>query len=147
MLPARLRALRRLRRLRSRFANLVAEAAAGLASKQFRVEVPKKGLREWKWLAAEKAASAAQAAAEAASAAQAGAAAQQQVPQRQVTARWCVRWVDSNVDWQCEWKCRTCGWEFWSQDWPRDPSGRPGLPPECCDWPDIVTGGAGTGEA
>ena len=108
-------------------------AAAGLASKAA--------------VAAEKAASAAQAAAEAASAAQAGAAAQQQVPQRQVTARWCVRWVNPKVDWQCEWKCRTCGWEFWSQDWPRDPSGRPGLPPECCDWPDIVTGGAGTGEA
>ena len=116
-------------------------AAAGLASK---AAVAAENAAVAAGLAA---ASAAQAAAEAAWAAQAGAAAQQQVPQRQVTARWCVRWVNPKVDWQCEWKCRTCGWEFWSQDWPRDPSGRPGLPPECCDWPDIVTGGAGTGEA
>ena len=99
-------------------------AAAGLASKAA--------------VAAEKAASAAQAAAEAAWAAQAGAAAQQQVPQRQVTARWCVRWVNLEYSGSLE---------FWSQGWPRDPSGRPGLPPECCDRPDIVTGRAGTGEA
>ena len=107
-------------------------AAAGLASK---AAVAAENAAVAAGLAA---ASAAQAAAEAAWAAQAGAAAQQQVPQRQVTARWCVRWVNLEYSGSLE---------FWSQGWPRDPSGRPGLPPECCDRPDIVTGRAGTGEA